>query len=276
MASMFEIGFLVFCIGFTSMSSGFMLYQCVSNFTKLRLACLISLIAILTISVCNFIRDLNAPLMGLVTYWFIFALVRATYTTILVVCMLDMGRKFYGEKRWNTMLFKSTIFQLFIFDSVNIVDATLIYVERLDRPEFPLFLSQLILGVSTITSSFLYAFLPVLTVHISKSATQKCHINAQSAAVGTWYMTITGILSIMYLTLYLVIFCVSDELNYSPIGNALDCLLRTGISLAIGLPPPIKVIHVVKMKIVGRMSTHVAPRDQKRILVNEQEFEQIC
>ncbi|CAG8454973.1 24283_t:CDS:2 [Dentiscutata erythropus] len=164
-----------------------------------------------------------------------------------------MGRKFYGEHRWNTMLFKSTIFQLFIFDSVNIVDAVLISIEQLDRPEFPLFLSQLILGVSTITSSFLYAFLPVLTVHISKTATQKCHINAQSAAVGT-----------------------CDELNYSPIGNALDCILRTGISLAVGLPPPIKVIHVVKMKIVGRMSTHVAPRDQKRILVNEQEFEQIC
>ncbi|CAG8469598.1 21048_t:CDS:2 [Cetraspora pellucida] len=164
-----------------------------------------------------------------------------------------MGRKFYGGGPWNTTLFKTTILQLFIFDAVNVVDAILINVDQLDHSEFPLFLSQLILGVSTITSSFLYAFLPVLTVHISRAAIQKCHINAQSAAVGT-----------------------CDELNYSPIGNSLDYILRTGISLAIGLPPPAKVINIMKMKIIGRMSTHVAPRDPKRDFVNEQEFNQIC
>ncbi|CAG8801932.1 28684_t:CDS:2, partial [Racocetra persica] len=199
--------------------------------------------------VCNYVRDQNPSMMRLVTYWFIFALVRAVYTTILV---------------------------LLIFDSVNVVDAVLIDVEQLDHSKFPLFLSQLILGVSTITSSFLYAFLPVLTVHISRAATQKCHINAQSAAVGTWYMTITGILSIMYLTLYLVTFCINDELNYSAIEISLDCMLRTGISLAIGLPPPAKVINLMKMKIIGRMSNHVAPRVPKRVIVNDQEFDQIC
>ncbi|CAI2175071.1 2725_t:CDS:1 [Funneliformis geosporum] len=87
------------------------------------------------------------------------------------------------------------------------------------------------------------------------------NISAQSAAVGTWYMGVTGILSISYLTLYLITFVFTDELNFSPIGNAFDSILRTSISLAIALPPPSKIIHIMKLKIVGRMSTYVTPND---------------
>ncbi|CAG8442552.1 2331_t:CDS:10 [Diversispora eburnea] len=151
-------------------------------------------------------------------YWIIFALVRSLYTTILVVCMLDMGRKFYGENRWNTHLFKITILQLIAFDAANIVD--------------------------------------FLTIHMSKSTSPKQHVNAQSAAVGTWYMTITGILSIFYLILYLILFCFNDDFKYNPIGNACDAILRICITLAISLPPPSNIIHAMKMKIVERISTY--------------------
>lgn len=56
--------------------------------------------------------------------------------------MLDMGRVFYGENRWNTHLFKITVLQLIIFDAVNFVDGLIIYLKKDDHSEFPLFLGQ--------------------------------------------------------------------------------------------------------------------------------------
>ncbi|RHZ59882.1 hypothetical protein Glove_360g71 [Diversispora epigaea] len=259
-----ETGVLIGSIVFSSISCVFLIYQCVVNFTKLRLACLLSTLAIFFITICNYCQAQPTSWSNWISislYWIIFALIRALYTTILVVCMLDMGRKFYGENRWNTYLFKITILQLIVFDAANIVDVIMIYESKRDHSEFPLFLSQLILGVSTITSSFLYAFYPVLTIHMSKSTSPK-QINAQSAAVGTWYMTITGILSILYLILYLISFCFNDDLDYNPIGNACDAILRVCITLAISLPPPSNIIHAMKMKIVERMSTYDSPNSR--------------
>jgi hypothetical protein len=76
------------------------------------------------------------------------------------------------------------------------------------------------------------------------------NISAQSAAVGAWYMSITGILSICYLILYLVTFAFTDKLSYNAIGNSFDSIIRTGISLAVALPPPTKLIQFMKSKII--------------------------
>ncbi|CAG8547834.1 6105_t:CDS:2 [Funneliformis caledonium] len=200
-------------------------------------------------------------------YWILFAAIRDIYTTVLVVCMLDMGRKFYEKYRWNTTLFKITIIELIIFDCVNIADIVLIFWQQRNLSYFPLFIAQLLLGVITTTCSFLYAFLPVIALHLnntkhpSSMTKLRNNISAQSAAVGTWYMSVTGVLSISYLTLYLITFVFTEELNYNPIGNAFDSILRTCISLSIALPPPSKLIHIMKLKIVGRMSTYVTPKD---------------
>ncbi|CAG8625601.1 4109_t:CDS:1, partial [Acaulospora colombiana] len=73
-------------------------------------------------------------------------------------------------------------------------------------------------------------------------------------------MTITGILSIAYLVLYLVTFCYDDDsdgdLNPSPVENACDVILRAGITMAISLPPPASIIHAMKLKIVRRMTAN--------------------
>ncbi|CAG8706636.1 14232_t:CDS:2, partial [Acaulospora morrowiae] len=141
MTSGLEIKFLIGSMVFTGIACLFLLYQCISNFTKLRLACLVSTISVFFVSVCNYGTTQNYPWIPSITYWMIFALVRAIYTSMLVICMLDMGRRFYGEIPWNTFLFKFTILQLFAFDSVNIADALMIHLEN-NQVDTPLFLVQ--------------------------------------------------------------------------------------------------------------------------------------
>jgi hypothetical protein len=134
----------------------------------------------------------------------------------------------------------------------------------------------LVEGVITIISSIIYAFLPVLTLHMNsrqpKSKIITNDISAQSAAVCLWYMTITGILSISYLILYLISFALTNKLIYNPIGNSLDSIIRTGISLTIALPPPTKLIS----KIIGRISCDITnnPGDSFKVLkIDQEEFE---
>uniref|UniRef100_U9TQE1 Uncharacterized protein n=1 Tax=Rhizophagus irregularis (strain DAOM 181602 / DAOM 197198 / MUCL 43194) TaxID=747089 RepID=U9TQE1_RHIID len=270
MGTPLELGFLSFSVAFTSISFIFLLYQCIINFTKLRLACLLSTFTIIIISISNFYWDQDPTKLFIPrsVYWILFAFIRATYTTIIVVCMLDMGRKFYEKYRWNTTLFKATVLHLIIFDCINIADAVLILIHLSDTSNLPLFIGQLIVGVITILSSFLYSFLPKRMNNIS----------AQSAAVGAWYMSITGILSICYLILYLVTFAFTDKLSYSAIGNSFDSLIRTGISLAVALPPPTKLIQFMKSKII---ISYDVPHDSndirescKVLKVDDQEFEE--
>ncbi|PKC00193.1 hypothetical protein RhiirA5_403330 [Rhizophagus irregularis] len=201
--------------------------------------------------------------------------------------MLDMGRKFYEKYRWNTTLFKATVLHLIIFDCINIADAVLILIHLSDTSNLPLFIGQLIVGVITILSSFLYSFLPVISLRICFNNRQQSsiikrkrmnNISAQSAAVGAWYMSITGILSICYLILYLVTFAFTDKLSYSAIGNSFDSLIRTGISLAVALPPPTKLIQFMKSKII---ISYDVPHDSndirescKVLKVDDQEFEE--
>jgi len=259
MGTPLEIGFLSFSVAFTAISFLFLFYQCIISFTKLRLACLLSTFTIIIISISNFYWDQDPTKLFIPrsVYWILFAFIRATYTTIIVVCMLDMGRKFYEKYRWNTALFKATIIHLIIFDCINISDAILIFAHQSDTSNLPLFIGQLIVGVITIISSFLYAFLPVISLHTSFNNRQQAsiikrrkmnHISAQSAAVGTWYMSITGLLSICYLILYLVTFAYTDKLSYNAIGNSFDSIIRTGISLAVALPPPTNLINFFEIK----------------------------
>ncbi|RIA96242.1 hypothetical protein C1645_815691 [Glomus cerebriforme] len=287
MGTVLELGFLSFSVAFTVISFLFLLYQCIINFTKLRLACLLSTFTIILISISNFYwdQDPSKLFISRKVYWILFAFIRATYTTIIVVCMLDMGRKFYEKYRWNTILFKATIVHLIIFDGINVADAILIFVYHSDTSNLSLFIGQasLIVGVITIVSSFLYAFLPVIALHVSfnnrkPASTIKRYnnISAQSAAVGTWYMSITGILSICYLILYLITFAFTDKLSYNAIGNSFDSIIRTGISLAIALPPPTKLINAMKIKIIGRVAYDVPndPGDSCKVLrVDDQDFE---
>ncbi|CAB4386137.1 uncharacterized protein OCT59_022472 [Rhizophagus irregularis] len=289
MGTPLELGFLSFSVAFTSISFIFLLYQCIINFTKLRLACLLSTFTIIIISISNFYWDQDPTKLFIPrsVYWILFAFIRATYTTIIVVCMLDMGRKFYEKYRWNTTLFKATVLHLIIFDCINIADAVLILIHLSDTSNLPLFIGQLIVGVITILSSFLYSFLPVISLRICFNNRQQSsiikrkrmnNISAQSAAVGAWYMSITGILSICYLILYLVTFAFTDKLSYSAIGNSFDSLIRTGISLAVALPPPTKLIQFMKSKII---ISYDVPHDSndirescKVLKVDDQEFEE--
>ncbi|RGB27993.1 hypothetical protein C1646_768380 [Rhizophagus diaphanus] len=289
MGTPLELGFLSFSVAFTSISFIFLLYQCIINFTKLRLACLLSTFTIIIISLSNFYWDQDPSKLFLPrsVYWILFAFIRATYTTIIVVCMLDMGRKFYEKYRWNTTLFKATVLHLIIFDCINIADAVLILVHLSDTSNLPLFIGQLIVGVITILSSFLYSFLPVISLRICFNNRQQSsiikrkrmnNISAQSAAVGAWYMSITGILSICYLILYLVTFAFTDKLSYNAIGNSIDSFIRTCISLAVALPPPTKLIQFMKSKII---ISYDVPHDSngirescKVLKVDDQEFEE--
>ncbi|CAJ0649471.1 10898_t:CDS:2, partial [Entrophospora sp. SA101] len=169
-----SIVFIVGSIIFTFISCGFMSYLCVTNFTKLRLACLISTIFILINGIYNYLRTFDTVIVA--NYWLVFAIVREIYTTVLVVCMLEMGP-----------------------------DSIYTYSDNIENPPyFPLFLTQIILGVSTLALSFLYAFLPALTLHTSKhNSSTKQHINAQSASADDF-----------------------RDFNHSPVENALDLISR--------------------------------------------------
>lgn len=105
---------------------------------------LLSTFTIIIISISNFYWDQDPSKLFIPrsVYWILFAFIRATYTTIIVVCMLDMGRKFYEKYRWNTTLFKATVLHLIIFDCINIADAVLIIVHLSDTSNLPLFIGQ--------------------------------------------------------------------------------------------------------------------------------------
>ncbi|CAH1759597.1 356_t:CDS:2 [Entrophospora sp. SA101] len=156
-----------------------------------------------------------------------------------------------GHKQldWNTLLFKITIISLVIYDGVNIADSIYTYSDNIENPPyFPLFLTQIILGVSTLALSFLYAFLPALTLHTSKhNSSTKQHINAQSASADDF-----------------------RDFNHSPVENALDLIVRNLLTLAISFPPPSKAINLIKKRIINRRmssfiitdsTTIVAPRN---------------
>ncbi|GES78134.1 hypothetical protein GLOIN_2v1779462 [Rhizophagus clarus] len=287
MGTLLELGFLSFSVAFTSISFIFLLYQCVINFTKLRLACLLSTFTIIIISISNFYWDQDPTKLFIPrsVYWILFAFIRATYTTIIVVCMLDMGRKFYEKYRWNTTLFKATVLHLIIFDCINVADAVLILAHLSETSNLPLFIGQLIVGVITILSSFLYSFLPVISLRICFNNRRQSsiirrkrmnNISAQSAAVGAWYMSVTGILSICYLILYLITFAFTDKLNYNAIGNSFDSIIRTCISLAVALPPPAKLIQLMKSKIIISIpnDSNDVGESCKVLKVDDQEFEE--
>nr|CAG8513833.1 1933_t:CDS:2 [Entrophospora candida] len=102
---------------------------------------------------------------------------------------------------WNCLGHKQL--DVLIYDGVNIADSIYTYSDNIENPPyFPLFLTQIILGVSTLALSFLYAFLPALTLHTSKdNSSTKQHINAQSASADDF-----------------------RDFNHSPVENALDLI----------------------------------------------------
>ncbi|CAG8540219.1 3015_t:CDS:1 [Acaulospora colombiana] len=122
--------------------------------------------------------------------------------------------------------------------------------------------------------SFLYTFIPILTVHFnhvglrarfvdeeinptnskkednadsfetSFSSAQnlttdfpKYSINSQNAAVGTWYMISVGTLTGLYLAFYIIVFIISPTTPLDPIAESVDFILRNGYVLVYGVPP---------------------------------------
>ncbi|CAG8446047.1 2730_t:CDS:2 [Ambispora gerdemannii] len=85
----------------------------------------------------------------------------------------------------------------------------------------------------------------------NSTATTSRLLNPQNAAVGIWYMTMIGILAILFATFYAVIFGLDkDRLPYLPICSAFDFLLRTGVLMVYGVPPSKRVLAMLMGQMV--------------------------
>ncbi|CAG8575313.1 3424_t:CDS:1 [Paraglomus occultum] len=84
------------------------------------------------------------------------------------------------------------------------------------------------------------------------------HINAQSAAIGAWYMLTTGSLSLISLFIYVIALLVDSTGASISIINDVEILLGIGITLSLAVTPPKELVRAFKLKIIGRkLSKHV-------------------
>ena len=88
--------------------------------------------------------------------------------------------------------------------------------------------------------------------------TPRQHINAQSAAIGAWYMLTTGSLSLISLFIYVVALLVDSTGVSISIINDVEILLGIGITLSLAVTPPKGLVRAFKLRIIGRkLSKHV-------------------
>ncbi|CAJ0826978.1 9660_t:CDS:1 [Entrophospora sp. SA101] len=76
-------------------------------------------------------------------------------------------------------------------------------------------------------------------------------VNSQNSSVGLWYMTMIGLLTLMYLIFYLIIFIIGDMVPFHPISNSIDYILRIGVVLIYGVPPLSNILRYLEKKFVG-------------------------
>ncbi|CAG8556178.1 7687_t:CDS:2 [Acaulospora morrowiae] len=81
--------------------------------------------------------------------------------------------------------------------------------------------------------------------------TTNSHINPHNNAVGTWYLSLIGLLLVVHISFYTTLY-----LWEMPLINSIECILRLMVALVYGMPPPRSalrffMIHCQKENIIS-------------------------
>ncbi|CAG8650835.1 4550_t:CDS:1 [Paraglomus brasilianum] len=255
------------------------------------------------LSVLNYLTSVpQPPIFKWHTFWSLSYLISALSLSILLLTLLDMGRKFYPPNRWNTRLFKSILLQIIFMDLAYAVSGAIVLAREDSVPHVAMIVAQSVLTLWNMISALGYTFFPVITTlscdvkrrtedvecvlypqsngvnenvdttsctsivatpyvatnYTQRTATPRQHINAQSAAIGAWYMLTTGSLSLISLFINLVALLMDSTGASMSIVNDVEILLGIGITLSLAVTPPKGLVRAFKLRIIGRkLSKHV-------------------
>ncbi|CAG8449604.1 5744_t:CDS:2 [Ambispora leptoticha] len=261
-----EFNVVIACLITSTLSTFFIIYKVITSFTRLRFACLIETLIIQTCAIVHLIRCLTNSI-STIAFWILVALENAVYTTITVIFILDMGRKFYQNIYWNTLLFKLILFGIVLFNILNFITATFLITDVIKaEPINILWMVQMIVGILTMMLSFGYTFAPVIISHWNPNNPKlqnTGHIKPMNAAVATWYLVVLGILCSIYLALYIASFFEDgDAIEYLSVKTSVDSIIRTVITVVLASSPPKRFIEIIKSIVINRRPLNNFIRDR--------------
>ncbi|CAG8628154.1 368_t:CDS:1 [Ambispora leptoticha] len=176
-----------------------------------------------------------------------------------------MGRQFYQNIHWNTMMFKLTIVGLILFNVLNLTTTVFLINDIIKQPRYIIWVVKMIAGALTTMLAFAYTFSPVIILHWNPKTPklQKTgHINSLDAASATWYLVSLTCLSVLYLILYIMCLFNERTQQYLPLTTAIDSILRSIITFVLGSPPPKRFIDATRAFVINRRPLNGAIRDR--------------
>ncbi|CAG8753714.1 5647_t:CDS:2, partial [Ambispora leptoticha] len=263
-ADLDEYEVVIICLITSTLSTFFIIYKVITSSTRLRLACLIGTLIIQIRAIVHLIRCLTNSI-STIAFWLLIALESAVYTTIIVIFILDMGRKFYQNIYWNTLLFKLILFGIVLFNVLNSITITFLIIDTTKEPRHILWAVQMIVGILTMMLSFGYTFAPVISSHWNPNNPKLLktgHIKPMNAAIATWYLVVLSILSAIYLASYIASIFVAEEIIYLPAKTSIDSIMRSMISVVLASSPPKRFIETIKSIVINRRPLNNFIRDR--------------
>ncbi|CAG8625269.1 2943_t:CDS:2 [Ambispora gerdemannii] len=254
-------GLVVAGLAISTLSSCFLLYQVLKKYTKLKLACLICNLSIVALATVHFIQFLAKSINSNV-YWLAVAIENTIYTTMLVTFILEMGRKFYQNIHWNTIMFKLTLFGLLLFNILNLTSTIFFINDIIKQPRYIIWIIKMIAGMLTTMLACVYTFNPVIRLYWDSSTSKTGQINPKNAAAATWYLVLLATLSVLYLILYITALFSERAQKHLPLTTAIDTILRSTFPLILGSPPPKQFINTAKYIFINRRPLNNAIRDR--------------
>ncbi|CAJ0754135.1 10777_t:CDS:2 [Entrophospora sp. SA101] len=121
-----------------------------------------------------------------------------------------------------------------------------------------IYMADIVLGWILLTLAFFYTFKPIIKFRIF-SKRQISTINPRNSAVGIWYLLVTSLISVSYLSFMIYMFTKGFEtpkIFRGPNSKAIDYIHRTVLILNQSLPPPNYILNLI-----GKIEIYATPKN---------------